>query len=207
MHDTFICPLAFLFSISCLAISYLCVSTPSIFGWLSFWGHLSGSAVEHLPSSQGVILGAVIQSNIGHLAWSILLHLPVSLPLSVCLLWMIIILETRYQPDAFSLASPFSIVYLKLIMSLNQLVSPWLLTWVSTTECHWSSMSGVQRAGLGVRWQGIHCDGLGSFVCLWFVAKEEESVTISRTKYVTNYDKGYWIAPWASYPRCCSDFL
>ena len=90
----------------------------------------------------------------------------------------------------------FFIVYLTLIMSLNILVSPWLLTWVWTTECHWSSMSGVHRAGLGVRWQGIHCDGLSSFVCWWFIAKGEELGKISGTSHVINFVKGYWLPPW-----------
>ena len=54
-------------------------------------------------------------------------------------------------------------------------------------------MSGVQRAGLGVRWQGIHCDGLGSFVCWWFIAKGEESGTISGTIHVINFVKVYWL--------------
>ena len=44
-------------------------------------GRLGGSAVEHLPSSQGMIL----ESHIRLLAWNLLLSLPVSLPLCVCL--------------------------------------------------------------------------------------------------------------------------
>ena len=45
-------------------------------------GHLDGSEVEHLPFAQVMILG----SHIGFPAWGLLLSLPVSLPLSVCLL-------------------------------------------------------------------------------------------------------------------------
>ena len=50
------------------------------------WGHLGGSAVEHLPSAQGVIPGSRIESHIGLLAWSLLLPWPISLPLSVSLM-------------------------------------------------------------------------------------------------------------------------
>ena len=45
-------------------------------------GHLGGSAVEHLPSAQGVILGSWVESCIGLLAGSLLLPLPLSLGLS-----------------------------------------------------------------------------------------------------------------------------
>ena len=47
-------------------------------------GYLGGSAVEHLPLAQGVILGSGIEFCIRLLAWSLLLSLPVSLPLSLC---------------------------------------------------------------------------------------------------------------------------
>ena len=46
-------------------------------------GSLGGSAVEHLPSAQGMILGPGIKSGIGLPAWSLLLPLPVSLLLSL----------------------------------------------------------------------------------------------------------------------------
>ena len=46
-------------------------------------GRLGGSAVEHLPSAQGVIRSPGIGSRIGLPAWSPLLPLPVSLPLSL----------------------------------------------------------------------------------------------------------------------------
>ena len=42
-------------------------------GWLS---------VEHLPLAQGMT-GAEIESHVGLLAWSLLLPLPLSLPLSL----------------------------------------------------------------------------------------------------------------------------
>ena len=45
-------------------------------------GHLGGSAVEHLPSTQGVIPGSGTESHIGLLARSLLLPLPLSLCLS-----------------------------------------------------------------------------------------------------------------------------
>ena len=45
-------------------------------------GHPGGSAVEHLPSAQGVTPGPGIESHIGLPAGSLLLPLPVSLPLS-----------------------------------------------------------------------------------------------------------------------------
>ena len=45
-------------------------------------GSLGGSAVEHLPSAQGLIPGSGIQSCIRLPARSLLLALPVSLPLS-----------------------------------------------------------------------------------------------------------------------------
>ena len=47
---------------------------------------LGGSAVEHLPSAQGVILGSGIKSHIGLPVRSLLLPLPMSLPLSVSLM-------------------------------------------------------------------------------------------------------------------------
>ena len=46
---------------------------------------LGGSAVEFLPSAQGVILGPGILSHTGLLAGSLPLSLPVFLPLSVSL--------------------------------------------------------------------------------------------------------------------------
>ena len=49
-------------------------------------GHLGGSVVERLPSAQGVILGARIEPHITLPAWTLLLPLPVSLPLSVSLM-------------------------------------------------------------------------------------------------------------------------
>ena len=49
-------------------------------------GHLGGSVVEHLPSAQGVIPGSEIESHIGLLAGSLLLPLPMSLPLCVSLM-------------------------------------------------------------------------------------------------------------------------
>ena len=45
---------------------------------------LGGSAVEHLPSAQVVIPGSRIESHIGLLEGSLLLPLPVSLLLSLC---------------------------------------------------------------------------------------------------------------------------
>ena len=45
-------------------------------------GRPGGSAVERLPSAQGVILGPGIESRLGLPAWSLLLPLPVCLPLS-----------------------------------------------------------------------------------------------------------------------------
>ena len=54
-------------------------------GWFnsSFGGRLGGSAVERLPSAQGVIPGSGIESHVGFPVWSLLLPLPVSLPLYV----------------------------------------------------------------------------------------------------------------------------
>ena len=48
-------------------------------------GHLRGSVVERLPSAQVVTQGPGIKSHIGFPAWSLLLPLLVSLPLSLCL--------------------------------------------------------------------------------------------------------------------------
>ena len=49
-------------------------------------GSLGGSAGLVLPSAQGVILDAGIESHIGLLAWSLLLFsVPMSMPLSLCL--------------------------------------------------------------------------------------------------------------------------
>ena len=48
-------------------------------------GQLGGSVIEHLPLAQGVILAPGIKSCIGLPAGSLLLPLPMSLPLSVCL--------------------------------------------------------------------------------------------------------------------------
>ena len=53
-----------------------------------YQGCLGGSAVEHLPSAQGMRLGSRIESHIGPLAGSLLLPLPASChppPISVCL--------------------------------------------------------------------------------------------------------------------------
>ena len=47
-------------------------------------GHLCGSAVGGLPSVQGMIRGQGFRSCIGLLVGSLLLHLPVSLPLTLC---------------------------------------------------------------------------------------------------------------------------
>ena len=48
-------------------------------------GRLGGSAVEHLPLAQDLIRGPGIESRVELPAWSLLLPLPMSLPLSVCL--------------------------------------------------------------------------------------------------------------------------
>ena len=45
-------------------------------------GSLGGSMVKRLPWAQGVIPG--IESHVGLPAWGLLLPLPVSLPLSLC---------------------------------------------------------------------------------------------------------------------------
>ena len=49
-------------------------------------GCLGGSAVERLPLAQGVIPGSRIKARIGLPGWSLLLPLPVSLPLSLYLM-------------------------------------------------------------------------------------------------------------------------
>ena len=46
-----------------------------------YTGRLGGSAVECLPSAHGVIPGSGIESHVGFLVWSLLLPLPMSLPL------------------------------------------------------------------------------------------------------------------------------
>ena len=51
---------------------------------LNLWGHMGGSVVERLPLAQVVISGSGIKSHIRLLAGSLLLTLPMSLPLSVC---------------------------------------------------------------------------------------------------------------------------
>ena len=48
-------------------------------------GHLGGSVVQHLPSAQVMILGPGMKSCIRLPGGSLLLPLPKSLPLSVCL--------------------------------------------------------------------------------------------------------------------------
>ena len=48
-------------------------------------GHLGGSVVKRQPTAQGVILKSWIESHIGLPAWSLLLPLPVFLPLSLSL--------------------------------------------------------------------------------------------------------------------------
>ena len=68
----------------------------NLLGWLTklkkalqyylLLGRLSGSAVEHLPSAQDMILGPGIKSCIGLPAWSLLLPLRMSLPLSLSLI-------------------------------------------------------------------------------------------------------------------------
>ena len=49
-------------------------------------GHLGGSVVERLLSTQVVIQGPGIESHVRFPAWSLLLPLPVSLPLSLSLM-------------------------------------------------------------------------------------------------------------------------
>ena len=49
-------------------------------------GLLGGSAVEGLLSAQGELLESRIEYNVGFPAGSLLLPLPMSLPLSLCLL-------------------------------------------------------------------------------------------------------------------------
>ena len=48
-------------------------------------GSPGGSAVEHLPLAQGVTPGPGIESHVRLPAWSLLLPLPVSLPLFLSL--------------------------------------------------------------------------------------------------------------------------
>ena len=50
---------------------------------MSTW---EGSVVEHLPSAQVVTPGSWDRVHIGLPAWSLLLPLPMSLPLSLCLM-------------------------------------------------------------------------------------------------------------------------
>ena len=52
----------------------------------TYEGRLGGSAIEHLPSAQGVIPGSGIKSRIRLLVESLLLPLPASLPLYVSLM-------------------------------------------------------------------------------------------------------------------------
>ena len=59
--------------------------TRSLFKTVTLWGNLGGSVVEHLPLAQGVILGLGIKSHVGLPAWSLLLPLPVSLPVFLSL--------------------------------------------------------------------------------------------------------------------------
>ena len=47
---------------------------------------LGGSAVQYLPLAQGMILESWDESHVRLPAWSLLLSLPVSLPLSLCLM-------------------------------------------------------------------------------------------------------------------------
>ena len=49
------------------------------------WGHLGGAVVEPLPSAQGVVPGPGIMTHIRLPAGNLLLPLPMSLPLSLCL--------------------------------------------------------------------------------------------------------------------------
>ena len=49
-------------------------------------GNLGGPAVEHLALAQGVIPGSRMESHVGLPAYSLLLPLPVSLPLSLSLM-------------------------------------------------------------------------------------------------------------------------
>ena len=51
-------------------------------------GHLGGLAVEHLPSAHVMIPGPGMESHTGLPAGSLLLPLPVLLPLSLCLSWI-----------------------------------------------------------------------------------------------------------------------
>ena len=48
-------------------------------------GRLGGSVVERLPSAQDMIPGSEIESYTEIPAWNLLLPLPMSLPLSLCL--------------------------------------------------------------------------------------------------------------------------
>ena len=48
-------------------------------------GSLGGPAIQRLPSAQGVTPGPGIESHFGPPTWSLLLPLPVSLPLSLSL--------------------------------------------------------------------------------------------------------------------------
>ena len=52
----------------------------------TIWGRLGGSAVEHLPLAQSMILGLGIKFHIGLPVRNLLLPLPMSLPLSLCFL-------------------------------------------------------------------------------------------------------------------------
>ena len=60
-------------------------SFTSALNFSKFQGCLGGSAVEHLPLAQVVIPGSRIESHIGLPARTLLLPLPMSLPLTLYL--------------------------------------------------------------------------------------------------------------------------
>ena len=66
-----------------ISITYYYIIWLQLHQIIKYMGRLGGSVVEHLPSTQGVILGSWVESHIGLPAGSLLLPLPMSLSLSV----------------------------------------------------------------------------------------------------------------------------
>ena len=104
-------------------------------------GRLGGSVVERLPLAQVVIWGSQIESLIRLPAEGLLLPLPISLPLTLCLSWINKIFRKKKRNTSYE-------AHIKLFF-LNKMTICWVSGWLSwLSVClqfrSWSQGPGIK---------------------------------------------------------------
>ena len=151
-----------------------------IFKNITSEGHLGGSVVEHLLLAQGVILGPRIESRIRFLSGSLLLPLPMSLPLSGSFSWIYKIFKTKTKipPLSWSFSCFFSRLpqssTIPLASSLfrmwyDQYIPWWWIYSCISLSVKWISWSDVTLCEIWVHPQIVALAGKAN-VCLEWVS-------------------------------------